>query len=486
MAFIDLSNLRTCEYLRKSREDRDCPHDEPIEVTLKRHETTLLAFAKEHKLPIIETKKEVVSGDKLSTRPKMLEMLEEIEEGLYDAVLVMDFDRLGRGSMLDQGIILNTLKENNILIITLDKIYDLNDDMDEERADFDAFFARKELKMIKKRLGRGRVKSVEEGNYIGGFAPFGYDYNKNTKLLEINEYEATLVKNIFDMYVNQNMGDAKISNFMNENNFKTKFGRSWDKTTVRKIITNPIYIGKTRWKDKIYQGKHTPIISNETFDKAQELTKGRYIPRVKDSYSTRNPLAGLLKCPCGRSMSLRTSKNQPDSLRCLANCGNKGTYVYVVEAKLIEILRSQLSTIYSNLEYHQEQHDNLEKYNLVVESNTKDLKKAYEQKNKLFDLLEQEVYDNQTFLERMKYINEKIQILNTTIDEAKSNLNTKSVSQERTLPEIKNLIDYIDNGYWESTAKEKNEFMQKVIDYAVFTKKEIGLDSFQLEVFLKL
>lgn len=483
---MDLSHLRACEYLRKSREDRDAPKDEPIEVTLERHEKTLFAFAKEHKLPIVDIKKEVVSGDKLSTRPKMLEMLEEIEEGLYDAVLAMDLDRLGRGSMLDQGFILNTLKENNVLIITLDKIYDLNDDMDEERADFDAFFARKELKMIKKRLGRGRRKSVEEGSYIGGFAPYGYNYNKATKLLEINDRESKLVNVIFDMYVNQDMGDAKIANFMNENNIKTKFGRAWDKTTVRKIITNPIYIGKTRWKNEKFKGKHEPLIGIEIFEKAQELTKCRYIPRIKDSYSTRNPLAGLLKCPCGRAMSLRTSNNQPDSIRCLANCGNMGTYIYLVEDKLIEILRSQLSSIVSDLQYNKIKDDKLNKYYLVIKSNEKDLDKTFEQKDKLFDLLEQGIYDNKTFLERMNIITKRIEILNKSIDEAKSNLKISDNKKEIEIPEIKNLIEYIDNIYWNSSAEEKNKFLQKIIEYAVFTKTEKGLDLFQLEVFLKL
>jgi hypothetical protein len=185
-------------------------------------------------------------------------------------------------------------------------------------------------------------------------------------------------------------------------------------------------------------------------------------------------------------MSLRTSKNQPDSLRCLANCGNKGTYVYVVEKNLIEILRGQLSFIYTDLQYDEAKNDKLDKYYLAIEANTKDLDKVFEQKNKLFDLLEQGIYDNITFLERMNAVTKRIQLLNDIIDEAKSKLNIKSTQSKIELPQIKGLIDYIDNIYWDSSAKEKNDFLNKIIEYANFTKTEKGLDLFQLEVFLKL
>ena len=48
--------------------------------------------------------------ESIKNRPKMIELLNEVEKGIYDAVLVMDIDRLGRGNMQDQGLILDTLK----------------------------------------------------------------------------------------------------------------------------------------------------------------------------------------------------------------------------------------------------------------------------------------------------------------------------------------------------------------------------------------
>jgi hypothetical protein len=338
------------------------------------------------------------------------------------------------------------------------------------------------------------MKSVEEGKYIGGCPPYGYDYNKLTQQLEVNEQESEIVKTIFDLYVNQDLGDMKIATMMRDLNIKTKHNKTWDKTTVRKIITNPIYIGKTRWGKtssklplKEYDGKHEAIISEDIYNKAQELTKNRYIPRVKDSYQERNPLSGLIKCTCGRTMSLRTAKGQPDSMRCPINCGNKGTYRYVIENKLIVILHNQLKEMHSEFQY-KKQPNKKDNYSALINSNKNELIKAIEQRNKLFDLLEQGIYDNKTFLARMNVLSDKISLLEKTITDMEIEQNDfkSSLFKADRIPIIEKSIHFIEHFYWNSEAKDKNEFLHQVVKYANFTKNEKGLELFKLEVFLKL
>ena len=153
--------MNTVIYLRKSRADEEAEKQGEYE-TLAKHKSTLLKIAKEKKLNILEIKEELVSGESISNRPKMIELLSEVEKGMYDAVLVMDIDRLGRGNMQDQGLILSTFKKSNTKIITPRKVYDLNNEFDEEYSEFEAFMARKELKLITRRMQRGRIKSVED------------------------------------------------------------------------------------------------------------------------------------------------------------------------------------------------------------------------------------------------------------------------------------------------------------------------------------
>lgn len=137
--------MKTCIYLRKSRADEELEKKEKVD-TLSRHRSTLLEVAKKQNLDIVEIKEEIVSGDSIAKRPKMIQLLEEVENNLYDAVLCMDIDRLGRGDMQDQGKIINTFKQSNTYIVTPDKTYNLNNELDEEMTEFKTFFARRELK----------------------------------------------------------------------------------------------------------------------------------------------------------------------------------------------------------------------------------------------------------------------------------------------------------------------------------------------------
>lgn len=114
--------------------------------TLEKHKKHLLEYAKNNNLNIVKIRKEIVSGDKLFNRPEMMQLLKEVEEKKYDSVLVIDIERLGRGNMQEQGLILETFKESDTKIITPLKIYDLNNEIDEEHTEFETFMSRRELK----------------------------------------------------------------------------------------------------------------------------------------------------------------------------------------------------------------------------------------------------------------------------------------------------------------------------------------------------
>ena len=113
-----------------------------------------MEYAKNNNLNIVKIRKEIVSGDKLFNRPEMMQLLKEVEEKKYDSVLVIDIERLGRGNMQEQGLILETFKESDTKIITPLKIYDLNNEIDEEHTEFETFMSRRELKNNKKITAR--------------------------------------------------------------------------------------------------------------------------------------------------------------------------------------------------------------------------------------------------------------------------------------------------------------------------------------------
>ena len=161
--------MDAAQYLRKSRMEEGMDTEE----VLSKHRKALAEYAASHGVHIIETYYEVVSGESLYARPEMLRLLEDVEEGKYDAVLVMDLDRLSRGRMKDQGIILDAFRESGTLIVTPEKTYDLSDDLDDEMAEFKTFMSRQEYKIINKRLRRGLRQTIQDGCYVAN-APYGY------------------------------------------------------------------------------------------------------------------------------------------------------------------------------------------------------------------------------------------------------------------------------------------------------------------------
>ena len=168
--------MRYAIYLRKSRADDT---SEPLEVTLQRHRQMLEKYMQQHDIAVQDEDvfEEVVSGDSLYARPQMLRLLEAVEAGTYTGVLCVDIQRLGRGSMQDQGMILDAFKWSDTKIITPAKVYDLSDDIDETYTEFESFMGRQEYKLIKKRLRRGLNATIENGGYIAN-APYGYDKTK--------------------------------------------------------------------------------------------------------------------------------------------------------------------------------------------------------------------------------------------------------------------------------------------------------------------
>jgi len=190
-------------YLRKSRQDIETEgKNKDIMETLVRHEKILLDIAKRNNYKIGKIYKEVVSGDTIEARPEVQKLLEDVKLGKWKGVLVVEIERLARGETMDQGIVANAFKISNTKIITPMKIYDPNDEFDEEYFEFGLFMSRREYKTIKRRLERGRISSVTEGKYVGSIAPFGYDRVKlkgqKGYTLEPNS-EAEVVKLIFKL-----------------------------------------------------------------------------------------------------------------------------------------------------------------------------------------------------------------------------------------------------------------------------------------------
>lgn len=340
---LGLTPENILDYLRKSQSDDPLL---TVEEVLAKHEEildnwTVKMFGR--KSPEQNKFREVVSGETLKERPEINRLLRMVESPKYKAVKVVDPQRLSRGDMEDIGRLMKLLKLTNTLVIIPDVygreiIYDMRDERDWEHFKRELEKGNDYLEYYKKIQNNGRLLSVSQGNYIGSIAPYGYNKIKvkegkrECPTLEINPEQADVVRMIFDMYVNQDLGCTTIAYRLDELGIKPPKGEKWSMPSIKEMLENEHYIGKVKWNHRktvtivedgeikktqpkakigeylVYDGKHPAIISDELFLAAQEK-KGRN-PRKKSNAKIRNPLAGLLWCQCGRAMSLRTYKNK--------------------------------------------------------------------------------------------------------------------------------------------------------------------------------
>ena len=486
--------MKVAIYLRKSRQDEEAEKRGEHE-TLSRHRSTLFKLAKEQNLNIVEVKEELISGESISYRPKMLELLDEVKRGLYDAVLVMDIDRLGRGNMQDQGLILDTFKQSKTKIITPRKVYDLSNEFDEEYSEFEAFMARKELKLITRRMQRGRIKSVEEGKCISSNAPFGYkfEFEGKNRFLVVDDEKANIVKIIFDMYL-EGLGAYKIANYLNSLGYKTSTGRDWYEKGIRDIIKNKAYCGYIVW-NKVERkrnssrrspekqieslGLHEPIISEDIWNKAQEMRTKRSISPVHDNKKLTNPLAGLVKCKlCGATLTASSSTyggKKVKFLSCKTCYKVAAVKLDIFESEVLNSLDSILNTYKLYLNDDIESFDDSSKLNTylnLLKQLEKESVTLIKQKEKLHDLLEKGIYDIDTYLDRSKVLADKIENNKNSIDKVKNDIeyeSTHSIDISEVVPKLENLLELYPKT---NNIAEKNQLLKTVIDSIIYHKEK--------------
>ena len=504
-----------CAYLRKSRKDMEAEAHGQGE-TLARHEKRLKEFAASAGIKISKFYREVVSGETISARPVMQQLLTDVENGMWTGVLVVEVERLARGNTLDQGIVSNAFQYSNTKIITPLKTYDPNNDYDEEYFEFGLFMSRREYKKINQRLHEGIIASVKEGKHVGTSAPYGYNKYKLPKQkgysLKINKHEANMIKLIFDLYITGN-GLEFIANKLNSLGFKPHRGTKFSKSTISHILINPVYIGKIKYTDKattkkvvngeiirvknenrniIYvDGLHEAIIDLDTWNKAQNIRNKNLTVRTKVDYSLKNPMASILKCGlCGRTLSRITYSNRNDIRICCRKCKeNVGSNINFVEEKLLTSLKFLLDDYKIKLV-----NNDTSDINLMIDINNKslleyknELEKINLQLNKTYDLLEQEIYTKETFIKRSNYLKQQIKEINEKIkkieNENKKILRQKN-NKEILIPKIEKVIDT----YYETNDIEiKNKLLKSVLEKVEYSKiRPKTKDDFKLKLYPKL
>lgn len=483
-----MNRKKVALYLRKSREDT-----ESREETLARHHRILVDYCERNNLEIVNVFKEVVSGENLVDRPVAREMLQEVEEGLYDGVVVIELERLSRGNQIDQVEITEIFKNSGTKIYTLNKVYDLSSDneFDEDFFEFGLFMSRREYKSIKRRLIRGKKQAQKEGYYIGSSLPYGFNKIRDDRgyVLIPNE-ETPVVQLIFNKFVYDDYSLADIRHYLQSNGIKPQRADKWSSIVIKNILKNKCYLGyinynsRSRRTQECYKGRHEPVIDIDTFNKAQEKLKLKSV-KLKKGTELANSLASLFKCSvCGATMQKTT-----EYFRCINPCGNILSYFDIVEKKLIEELKNELSDFNYFIENYGEELDQKKKH---LEQELELLKKELDKKNKMInkacEMLELGVYSKEKYLDRISIIEKEKDDIIANIEEIEAYKFDKNIRIKKAIPVLKNVLDE----YWNLTPKQRNDILKTIIDKVEYTKTKRNnrwnkeLDDLHLKIFLKI
>ena len=512
-----MSNQIDIMYLRKSREDAELEKYGEGE-TLARHYNILCELAKRHNIVVSDDNvfRELVSGENIDARPEMQKLLKLVESGVVRNVLVVEIERLARGDTSDQGRVAKTFKYSNTKIITPMKIYDPNNEFDNEYFEFGLFMSRREYLTINRRLNQGKFEATREGKYIASAAPYGYDRirvpNGKGYMLTPNE-NAKYVKMIFDWLL-EGHGSISIAQMLHDIGAPTATGGNWSAATVRNILQNRTYCGYVSWQRKktekrivdgvekkyrsrsekhaqYFKGLHEPIIDEETWWRAREMREKRALPSCNmNKNGLTNPLAGLVKCGfCDRTMQINTHQNKRIRFRCpnlQCECGS--IYIDAVEKEMIEQLQDWVNGYSVTIGNETKSNDRAKIVKDTISNLNAETLKISSQIDKACELLELGVYDKDMFISRSQTlknrqieIKEKLSELELELEEI-----NKADNGIQSLPKVQKILD----NYFDYDTKTKNMLLKEIVNYAVF-KKEKGTslvkdDSFELEVFPKL
>ena len=280
---------------------------------------------------------EGITGTSIHKRPNFLRMLRDAEAGMFDLIITREVSRFARNTV-------DTLQETRKLkkmgvevYFTEDNIWTFKDDDGELKLTIMATLAQNESKKISQRVKAGQQITFQNGVFYGNGNILGYD--KVGKDMVINEEQAKTVKLIYDLYL-KGYGSKKIKYELEKLGRLTSTGLNrWSESYIVRILRNSFYCGTIVYRKSyvpdyleqkhkknngeveqvIVEGRHTPIISKEIFEKVQEKLdeNGKVIASSNNSRGIGNRAkesiwGKKLVCKCGGSFNRKIYHKHKD------------------------------------------------------------------------------------------------------------------------------------------------------------------------------
>ena len=228
-----------------------------------------------------------ISGGTLE-RAGLKRLLEDIEDGLVDVVVVYKIDRLSR-SLADFAKLVEVFDRNGVTFVSVTQSFNTTTSMGRLTLNILLSFAQFEREVTAERIRDKVAASRKKGMWMGGVPPYGYRV-ENRKLV-IDDEHAEHVRWIFARFLEIGSG-TELAREVGARGLRTPRGNRIDKKYIYRMLSNRVYIGEAVHKGESYPGEHDAIVDRETWDKVHTILQES--PR-KRAARTRADTPALLK-----------------------------------------------------------------------------------------------------------------------------------------------------------------------------------------------
>jgi site-specific DNA recombinase len=159
-------------------------------------------------------------------------------------------------------------------------------------------FAEFEHGTIIERTKIGMEKKARTGLWVGGTVPYGYRIDSERKTIVPHEAEAAFIRKLFTTYAEGRHGVWSLRSEFTAMGHRKRSGKPWDRRCLLHMLRNPVYVGKIRWLKDLHDGMHEPLVSEDVFNRAQEVLtvrskdlRGRLWSNLSERF-----LTGIIRC----------------------------------------------------------------------------------------------------------------------------------------------------------------------------------------------
>ncbi len=299
--------IRYFLYARKSTDDKS-RQVRSIEEQLNE----LRSLVKRDSLTVIDQLIEKQSA-KAPGRPVFNEMIARIEAGEADGILAWHADRLSRNS-LDGAQIIHLFDRRKLQRLQFFAGFVENTPQGKMLLNAEFGFSKYYVDSLSVNVERGHRDKIARGEYPS-LAPLGYFNDSRTKRIVVDRDRAPIVRRAFEMYAGGSATLDSLCHYFAQNGIVTRRtrksggGKPLNRSSISKMLGNPIYYGDFAYRDEIYRGVHEPIVTKQLFDAVQSVFAKRFRHELTKDERAPKAFAGLLRCAeCGCSVTAEIQK----------------------------------------------------------------------------------------------------------------------------------------------------------------------------------